>query len=229
MFLRKECLKQLKILEDYRSYLNDESQSKTLNSEINLITQESSNIEYTTDRSTENHQQKLERLKNDLYNLEQQKKKIEYHIQKENIVNKVEVIKLQLRYFESLPHINEIRARSILLNQSSQIDSRTHYGFDFRGKKYAHPLPDPNSNDIQLEYIQRINRILNVVNLIDKQIVELKAERKKLSEQSKAVTDEQRSICFQNVERYLLDRSILRWNNIEFNGIFDFSFNIGTD
>ncbi|CAF1925162.1 unnamed protein product, partial [Rotaria magnacalcarata] len=208
IFLRKEYLKQRKILEDYRSYLNDENQSTTLNSEINLITQKVSNIEYATDVSTENHQQKLERLKNDLYNLEQQKKKIEYHIQNENIVNKVEVIRLQLRYFESLPHINEIRARSILLNQSSQIDSRTHYGFDFRGKKYAHPLPDPNSNDIQLECIQRINRILNVVNLIDKQIVELKAERKKLSEQSKAVTDEQRSICFQNVERYLLDRSI---------------------
>ncbi|CAM4830516.1 unnamed protein product, partial [Rotaria magnacalcarata] len=92
IFLRQECLKQLKILKDYRSYLNDESQSKTLSSEMNPITQDSSNIEnnsqysYTTDRLTENQQQQLDRLRNDLYNLEQQKKQIEYHIQKDNIL-----------------------------------------------------------------------------------------------------------------------------------------------
>ncbi|CAF4739977.1 unnamed protein product, partial [Rotaria magnacalcarata] len=137
IFLRNECLKQLKILEDYRSYLNDENQK------------------YTTETSIENHQQQLEHLKNDLYNLEQKKKEIEYHIQQENIVNKVE----------------DIHARSILLNQSFQINSRTHYGFDFRGEKYANQLPDPNdnnNNDIQLEHIQRINRISKLVKLIDK-------------------------------------------------------------
>ncbi|CAF2051029.1 unnamed protein product [Rotaria magnacalcarata] len=193
IFLRNECLKQLKILEDYRSYLNDENQK------------------YTTETSIENHQQQLEHLKNDLYNLEQKKKEIEYHIQQENIVNKVEVIKLQLSYFESLHDIKDIHARSILLNQSFQINSRTHYGFDFRGEKYANQLPDPNdnnNNDIQLEHIQRINRISKLVKLIDKQIVELKAERQNLSDLLKTIVNEQRLIHFQNVERYLLNRSI---------------------
>ncbi|CAF1600724.1 unnamed protein product [Rotaria magnacalcarata] len=193
IFLRNECLKQLKILEDYRSYLNDENQK------------------YTTETSIENHQQQLEHLKNDLYNLEQKKKEIEYHIQQENIVNKVEVIKLQLSYFESLHDIKDIHARSILLNQSFQINSRTHYGFDFRGEKYAYQLPDPNdnnNNDIQIEHIQRINRISKLVKLIDKQIVELKAERQSLSDLLKTIVNEQRLIHFQNVERYLLNRSI---------------------
>ncbi|CAF0927900.1 unnamed protein product [Rotaria sordida] len=217
--IREECLRQIKHLNEYQTCLNDRNQNDEFNSETNhhldaMVTQNYSNLEnkyqdsHTTDVSSENNEQKLEHLENELFGLNLKKKQIELNIQKENIVHKVEVIKLQLNYFESLSEIKDIRNKSILLHESSSVNSRTHYGFELRGKIYAFQLPDPENYKDQLDNIQKINRIIKLVDSIDKQIIQLKAKRQILIDQSKITSEEQTFVRFKNIERYLLNRSI---------------------
>ncbi|CAF3676449.1 unnamed protein product [Rotaria sordida] len=89
-----------------------------------------------------------------------------------------------------------------------EVNSRTHYGFELRGKIYAFQLPDPENYKDQLDNIQKINRIIKLVDSIDKQIIQLKAKRQILIDQSKITSEEQTFVRFKNIERYLLNRSI---------------------
>ncbi|CAF3851123.1 unnamed protein product [Adineta steineri] len=218
-FLKDQYERQINQLEHYRSSLADENKKKQFNSETSnfqnrITTHDQWNVENkseslrTTVSSLENNELQVGRLEKELSALNRNKTKAELDLRERNIINKVKVIEHQLNYSKHLPKIKDLQEKSILLNKSSHINSRTHYGFDLRGKRYAFQLPDPENEQTQQNIIKEINDILKLVDLIDNQLIKLKAEKQNLIEQSKASSEEKNLSNFKNIENFLLTRFI---------------------